>query len=178
MMQISADSCKQQRRQSNVYNSMELTTSPNTNFSFNGQSPLSVPPIALTKALDRSDLMFNFNLEQNDTVPSTDFVRANKMVYDLASRRPKHRDPEETFLIEAFLCAERLFHEEGATDPRIPYLFAQLLIRLDDYDYALSCLQHLEASLLIPSTDVTAAISQTRQLRAGRVRQLHQGEIL
>ena len=153
---------------------MELTTSPNTRFSFDGQSPLPVPPIDLTKALDRGDLMFNFNLERNDTVPFTDFVCANKMVYDLASRRQKHGDPEETFLIEAFLSAERLFNEEGASDPRIPYLFAQLLIRLDDYDYALSCLENLEARLAIPSTDVTSAISKTRQLRAGRVEQSHQ----
>ncbi len=165
--------------QSDLYNNaMELTTSPNTSFSFNGQSPLSVPPIDLTKALDQSDLIFNFNLEQNDTVPFTDFARASKMVYDLAFRRPKHGDPEETFLIEAFLCAERLFHEEGATDPRIPYLFAQLLIRLDDCDYALSCLQKLEASIAVPSTDVTSAISQTRQMRAERVGQSHQGKIL
>ena len=157
---------------------MELTTSPNTSFNFNGQSPLSVPPIDVTKALNRSDLMFNFNLEQNDTVPFTNFVRAHKMVYDLASRRSQRGDPDETFLIEAFLCAERLFHAEGETDPRIPYLFAQLLICLDDYDYASSCLQNLEARLLIPSTDVTSAIAQTQQLRVGRVRQSHQCEIL
>ena len=75
-------------------------------------------------------------------------------------RRPQHGDPEETILIEAFLCAESLLHEQGTTDPRIPFLFAELLIRLDDYDYALDCLKNLEAMLATPSTDVTLAISK------------------
>jgi hypothetical protein len=56
-------------------------------------------------------------------------------------RRPQHGDPEEAILIEAFLCAEGLLHKQGTSDLRIPYLSAELLIRLDDYGYALDCLK-------------------------------------
>ena len=64
-----------------------------------------------------------------------------------------------------FLFAEGLLHEQGASDPRIPYLLAERLIRFDDYDYALDCLKNLEARLLMPSTVVALAISEAQQLR-------------
>jgi len=97
------------------------------------------------------------------------------MTSRLTLRRPQHEDPEEDILIEAFLCAEDLLHEQGTSDPRIPYLFAELLIRLDDYDYALDCLKNLEARFVMPSTDVALAISKAQQLRTSRVDQSRQG---
>jgi len=104
------------------------------------------------------------------------FVRALKMTSRLTLRRPQHGDPEEVILTEAFLCAEDLLHEQGTSDPRIPYLFAELLICLDDYDYALDCLKNLEARFVMPSsTDVALAISKAQQLRTSRVDQSRQG---
>jgi len=157
---------------------MELLTSQNTSFSFGRPSPATVPPIDLTKALNQNDLTFNVSLDQNDTVPFSQFVRVFKTAGDLALRRPQHGDPDETFLVEAFLHSERLLLKHGAADPRIPYLFAELLVRLDDFDYALDCLKPLEVTLATPSTHVTFAMTEVQRLRTNRVNQSHQGMVL
>jgi len=76
------------------------------------------------------------------------------MVYDLASRRPKHGDLEETFLISAQSdCSTK-------KEQLIPkFHIYSAFIHFDDYDYALSGLQNLDARLLIPCTDVTSRSS-------------------
>jgi hypothetical protein len=153
----------------------EFVSTATANFSFSGSGPLTVPPIDLNKALDRSDLTFNVNLDQNDTALFSDFIGALRLAYSLVLRKSKAGDPDESTLIEQFLHAERLCHEQAKTDPRIPYLFAELLIRLDDFDYALDCLQALQATLTIPSHDVSLAISATQRRRADRIRESNQG---
>ena len=146
-------------------------------FSFSPPPPLTVPPIDLKKTLSHADLTFNINLDQNDTEIFSNFARAIQMAIRLTMRRPRPGDPDETTLIEAFLYAERLLCEQRTTDPRFPYLFAQLLIHLDDYHYALDCLKELEATLAMPSPDVSSAISDTQRLHADRVCKSQQGAI-
>jgi len=144
------------------------------NFRFN-EPPVTVPPIDLTKALNRTDLTFNLNLNRNDTMAFSSFARAIQMANRLIFRLLRPGDREETTLIRAFLEAEGLLHEHGPIDPRMPYIFAELLTSLDEYDYALDCLKTLEAALVIHSPDVTLAISEVQQFRARRVHQSHQG---
>ena len=87
-------------------------------------------------------------------------------------------DPDETVLVEAFLNSERFLHKHRATDPRIPYLFAELLVRLNNYDYAFDCLKNLEVTLAMPSTDINFAMAEVQRLGTRRVSQWHQGVVL
>jgi hypothetical protein len=154
---------------------MELLLPPHSSFCFNQPLPPVVPPFDLTKPLSQEDLTFNFDLRRNDTERFSSFARAVEVALRLVRRQPLRGDPGEVDLVEAFLHAERLFEEQTSTDPRIPYLFAELLIRLDDYDYSLNCLKVLEAMLKIPSPAVASAISAVQQMRAERVRTSQQG---
>jgi len=77
---------------------MELTTSPNTSFS--PSSPI-VPPIDLTKPLNRNDLTFNVNLDQNDSHSRNSFVFSKW----LAVLRSVYHNPEtqtNLFLLRHF----------------------------------------------------------------------------
>ena len=137
---------------------------------------LTVPPVDLTKALNRDDLTRNFNCDvpQYDTKAFFSFALAIRLAQSLISHI-RQGDPEEIDLIQAFLKAEGLLHEHGKTDPRMPYIFAELLTDLDEYDYALDCLQNLRAVLALPSAAVSLAIFKVQRSHARRVCESHQG---
>jgi len=57
----------------------QWNSSPNWRFTFNQQPLPTVPPIDLTKALNRRDLTFNVNLDHDDTEQFSTFVHALQM---------------------------------------------------------------------------------------------------
>jgi hypothetical protein len=140
---------------------------------------LPAPPVDLTKALNRADLTRNLDpdcdLAQYETKTFLDFALAIRRAKGIIFRMQRGVSSEEITLIHAFLKAEGLMHEHGKADPRMPYIFAELLTHLDEYDYALACLKNVEAVLVVPSISVSLSISEVQQSRARRARESRQG---
>ncbi|KAG5636418.1 hypothetical protein H0H81_008128 [Sphagnurus paluster] len=148
---------------------------PHFGHGLNTATGVSNPARVPTPAIGALDLTLQ-HCESDNTIKFPDFVHDCERVISLILREPENyrKVSESTVqptLVLAFLRAEAVYKSHWKQDPRIAYLFSDLLVRLDAFEYALEVLHELFAQLAEPGPLVAEAIAYVEKLRLERVEQ-------
>ena len=129
------------------------------------------PPLELSVPLTKEALESNIYLTLADTPEFTEFALAHKHIVSFTVRAvaPRIDDSSEAILTLAFLRAEKIYETHGTIDPRISYCFADVLMRLDNYNYPIDILKKLVAQLPVASPYLMDTIAYVERLREAKM---------
>lgn len=135
-----------------------------------------IHPLDLTKPLVEADFTTNVDLAKPDTSIFERFARAYKQAVELRIRSG-HGPSEEPFLVLAFLQTETSYEFNRTTDPRIPYLFAELLLKLEEYAYPIHVLEELASQLPVESPYIRRVIEGAQHAHVRRIESSQMGAL-